>query len=174
MGVESYLHKYAKVVVSSWLRKKIRIGKKFKGMSNLKLDLDYEELKKQKPMLGVYMEYPVCKDMKTKKKIGIDIMWNKWLVDNNLDSKVKSKSRIPTSYELKDIESYAKVVGVFDIGIITNNKLKYVIEIEHKHPTTPKKIKFIQDNNIKGYEISAQKVMEQVQCPFTIDCLNEW
>lgn len=174
MGVESYLHKYAKVVVSSWLRKRIRIGENFKGLSNITLDIDYTELKKQKPMHGVYMEYPVCEDTKTKKKVGIDILWDDWLKDNKMESKVKSKNRIPTSYELKEMESELKVLGLFDIGLVDDGKLKYVFEIEHKHPSTAKKIKFIKDNVIKGYEISAQKVMEQVKCPYAIELINEW
>ena len=101
MGVESYLHRYGKKVVASWLRKKIRIGSNFKGLSNLKMDLDFKELQQEKPMLGVYEEYPVCKDLKTNQKVGIDIKWDKWLTNNNLDSGVKSRTRIPTLYELK-------------------------------------------------------------------------
>ena len=56
MGVESYLHKYAKVVLCAWLRKKIRIGATFKGLNNIPISL---ESPKQSPMYNVYPEYPV-------------------------------------------------------------------------------------------------------------------
>ena len=37
MPVESYMHKYAKTVLASWLRKKLRIGEKYKGLENIPL-----------------------------------------------------------------------------------------------------------------------------------------
>lgn len=175
MGVESYLHKYAKVVVCSWLRKKIRIGEKFKGLNNISLSL---KLPKESPMYGVYPEYPVCKSLlkadgceasiNTNQIVGLDIMWDKWLKDNGLDAKVKSRTRIPTLYELKDMTQHLEVITIFDIGLVDEGKLKYIFEIEHTHACTAKKIKFIEENNLIGYELSAQKVMEQVKLPFTI------
>jgi hypothetical protein len=190
MGVESYLHKYAKIVVCSWLRTKIRIGEKFKGLDNIKLSL---KLPKQSPMYSVYSEYPVCKslikpennnvnnidnieniDNNISTIIGLDVMWDVWLTNNNLNDKVKSKTRIPTIYELKDIADKLEIITVFDIGIVDESKLKYVFEIEHTHASTARKIKFIEDNNLIGYELSAQKVMEQVKLPFNIPINKEW
>jgi hypothetical protein len=55
---ESYMHKYAKTVLASWLRKKIRIGEKFKGMCNIPLKLG----DKRPPCMDIYIEYPVCMD----------------------------------------------------------------------------------------------------------------
>jgi len=55
MPVESYMHKYAKMVLASWLRKKIRIGEKYKGLDNISLPI-----KGKSPMYNVYVEYPVC------------------------------------------------------------------------------------------------------------------
>lgn len=174
MGVESYLHKYAKIVVCAWLRKKIRIGAKFKGLNNIPLDL---ELPKKSPMFSVYPEFPVCKSISDGKLVGIDIEWIEWLTQNNLQTLIKSKSKIPTVYELKEhkeLETKLKLVSVFDIGIVDKGSLKYIFEIEHTHPSTPKKIKFIKEHKIIGYEISAQKVMEKVKLPYAIDIENSW
>ena len=176
MGVESYLHKYAKVVVCSWLRKKIRIGEKFKGLNNIPLNL---KLPKSSPMYSVYPEYPVCKSLLTAKDegpiiVGLDVMWDKWLTDNGLDDKIKSKSRIPTIYELKELTDKLETVTVFDIGIVDEGKLKYVFEIEHTHACTTRKIKFITENKIIGYELPAQKVMEQVKLPYTVPINRQW
>jgi len=175
MGVESYLHKYAKVVVCSWLRKKIRIGSNFKGLNNVELSL---ESKKEGPMFNVYPEYPVCKcKTSTLEKVaivGLDVMWDKWLKDNGIDDKVKSRTRIPTIYELKDMSDKLEIITVFDIGVIDESKLKYVFEIEHTHACELKKIKFIEDNGLFGYELSAQKVMEQVKLPFMLPINRSW
>lgn len=172
MGVESYLHKYAKVVVASWLRRKIRIGTKFKGLNNIPLDL---KIKEKGPMFGVYTEFPVCKviDEQNNVLIGIDCTWEEWLIKQG--ESVKSKSKIPTLYELQTtFKNKLKILAIFDLVIIDEKRLKYVFEIEHTHPSTSKKIRFIKDHGLIGYEISAQKVMEQVKLPYTITILNEW
>ena len=174
MGVESYLHKYSKVVVCAWLRKKIKIGTtKFKGLNNIPLELVSP---KNAPMFNVYPEYPVCKskDKSNTNIVGLDIMWKDWLTQNNLDSKVQSKSRIPTIYDLKNMTDRLEVLTIFDIGVVDDNKLKYIFEIEHTHACTPKKIKFINEHNLIGYELSAQKVMEQVKLPYCIEVNKEW
>lgn len=170
MGVESYLHKYAKIVVASWLRRKIKIGKNFKGLSNIFLEL---ESPKERPMFNVYMEFPVCKDT-TGIFIGLDCEWRDWLTKQGKMDNVKSKSKIPTLYELKENFKDLKVMSIYDIGIVDKKRLKYVFEIEHKHSCSPKKIKFIKDNDLIGFEISAQKVMEQVKLPYAIECVNKW
>lgn len=171
MGVESYLHKYAKIVVASWLRRKIRIGTKFKGLNNIPLEL---ELPKKSPMFGVYTEFPVCKTLDDGKLIGLHIKWEEWLNDNGLLSKIKSKTKIPTIYELKDLSDKLKIMSIFDIGIVDKGELKYIFEIEHTHACTPRKIKFINKHKIIGYELSAQKVMEQVKLPYAIDINTYW
>lgn len=169
MGAESYLHRYAIVVMCSWLRKKIRIGPKFKGLNNIPLDLEYP---KKSPMYSVYPEYPVCKD-KSGCLVGLQCSWDEWLTSKKL--KVKSRSGIPSSYELKDqFKDKLKIISIFDVGVVDKGKLKYIVEIEHTHPCTAKKIRFIESNGIIGYEISAQKVMEKCGSPYMIDTLKEW
>lgn len=171
MGVESYLHKYAKIVVASWLRKKIRIGPKFKGLSNIPLELEFP---KKKPMYNVYTEFPVCKSLIDDKIIGIDVEWDKYIDEHDLQSNVRSKTKIPTIYELKDMNDKFKLLSIFDIGIVDKGKLKYIFEIEHTHACTPRKIKFINNHKLIGYELSAQKVMEQVKLPYAIDINTSW
>ena len=176
MGIESYLHKYSKIVMCAWLRKKIKIGTtKFKGLNNIPLDL---KSPKKGPMFNVYPEYPVCKNkgpnVEDTSVIGLNVMWDEWLTNNNLNDKVKSKSRIPTVYELKDLSDIVEVITIFDIGVVDDGKLKYIFEIEHTHACTPRKIKFINEHELIGYEISAQKVIEQVKLPYCIDINREW
>lgn len=103
MGVESYLHRYAKITLAGWFRKRIRIGEMYKGLNNIDLVLDWEwcQTKTPKGTCGVYMEYPVCKDIKTKKIIGLtEGSWGRWLKKNELS--VSSKTDIPTLYELNE------------------------------------------------------------------------
>lgn len=173
MGVESYLHKYAKVVVCSWLRKKIRLGKNFKGLNNLDICLIDDA---KSPMFNVFDEYPVCmcSDIDDNVIIGVDVLWDVWLQENNLLDKIKSRNKIPTKFELDQLKDKLKCITIFDIGIIDQGKLKYVIEIKHTHPCTPKKIKFIKEHNLIGYELDAQKIMEQVKLPYTAPIENEW
>ena len=173
MGVESYLHRYAKIVMCGWLRKKIRIGSKFKGLSNIPLEL---ETHGEKPLFNVYSEYPVCKD-KDGILIGLDCGWEEWLKKHDKLDDVKSKYHIPTLWELKNNFKELKVLYIFDIAVIDKhrtNRVKYVIEIQHKHSCTTKKINFIKEHTIIGYEISAQKIMEQVKLPYSISILNKW
>lgn len=176
MSVESYLHKYAKIVVASWLRKKIRIGPKFKGLNNIPLEL---ELPKKSPMYGVYTEFPICKsfiDPNNPIIVGIDITWDQYIDKYDLQSNIKSKTKIPTVYELKDLvsDNKLKILSIFDVGIVDKGKLKYIFEIEHTHACTPKKIKFIHKHKLIGYELRAQKVMEQVKLPYAIDIKTSW
>lgn len=176
MGVESYLHKYAKVVLCAWLRKKIRIGSSFKGLNNILLTL---ESSKESPMYNVYQEYPVGKCLISPSPdkeiiVGIDVMWDEWLKEHKLEGFVRSKYSIPTIYELKELKDKIDLITVFDVSIIDNDKLKYVFEVEHTHPCTSKKIKFINDHKIIGYELSALKIMEKVKLPYEISILRSW
>jgi len=54
---ESYAHRFAKQALASWLRGRSRVGKNFKGLQPF---LPYLPISTNKPMYGVYEEYPVC------------------------------------------------------------------------------------------------------------------
>lgn len=170
---ESYLHRYAKVTLSSWLRKKIRIGPNFKGLNNIDLSGASSGLSKLSPMYGVYTEYPVCSDG-SDQIIGLTITWSEWLTKNNIT--VNNKTNIPTVYDIKQFDKKLKVklLYVFDVAIVDSVGIKYVFEIEHKNPSTPEKVQFLLDRKIIGYEISAQKIMEQVKLPYNIEFLHYW
>jgi hypothetical protein len=195
MGVESYMHKYAKVVLAGWLRKKVRIGEKFKGLDNIILTLS--NTPKTSPMCNVYSEYPICKD-KNGNIIGLSMNdesqiqsqtqsqiqsqtqiqhpWEKWLHDNK--RKVSAKHNVPTSYELKEYvdSKELSILHIFDLVYINPNtkSVESVFEIMHKHLVTEYKKKFIEENKLKGYEISAEWIMNKVQSPFHVECLNTY
>jgi len=183
MGVESYMHKYAKVVLAGWLRKKVRIGEKFKGLDNIQFTLSREG-GKSSPMCNVYSEYPICKNkdgniiglnMNTKES-QLNHPWEQWLKDNN--RKVSAKHSVPTSYELKEyIDSKElTILHIFDLVYINplTKSVETIFEIMHKHPVTEYKKKFIEENGLKGYEISAEWIMNRVQSPFHVECLNTY
>lgn len=184
MGVESYMHKYAKVVLAGWLRKKVRIGEKFKGLDNIQLTLS--DTPSKKPMCNVYTEYPICKD-KNGNIIGLKIQntntqnknehpWDEWLKNNN--RKVSAKHNVPTSYELKQYVDSKEltILHIFDLVYINpiTKSVESVFEIMHKHPVTEYKKKFIEEYNLKGYEISAEWIMNKVQSPFHVECVNTY
>lgn len=171
MTVESYLHKYAKIVVAAWLRKKIRLGSTFQGLNNIPIAINTPI---GTPMYNVYTEYPVCLDKNDNSIVGLQCSWTDWLDKNNVQ--VHGKHNVPTFKELKDehLKDKLKILYVFDIGIVDDGKLKYIFEIEHTSPCTDDKIKFINDNKIIAYELSAQKIMEQVKLPYCFEPSKKW
>lgn len=182
---ESNMHYYSKIVVSSWLRK--MVGKNCKGMNNLNIEtVD----KKFSPMFDVYTEYPVCFDQKTRKIVGLCrtsdtklngacCIWEDWF-EENPEFKVKAKSKIPTSYEIKqNMKNRLTILYLFDIGVIDNGKLKYAFEIEYKHPIDDKKAKFIEKHQITTYEISAEWIMNLTRdskypIPYDVECKRKF
>ncbi len=167
---ESYLHRYAKIVLSGWYRKYIRIGKDFKGLNGISLDLDWDYCKNFTPkgMYGVYLEWPICIDKKTKETIGLTLnSWKDWLSTNKID--VVSKTYVPNLKELKELSKKLKVLHIFDIVIIDKCGLKYVFEVCHKNPCDDSKIEWLKDHKINGYEFDANWIMSLVQSPFNVD-----
>lgn len=174
MTVESYMHKYAKTVLASWLRQKVRVGEKYKGLENIPLPV-----KGKSPMFNVYVEYPVCSF--NDELVGVtgntdsDHPWISWLNKNG--KKAKAKHGVPSSFELKDWEKAGcklKILHVFDVAVIDPETgcLHSVYEIQHKHPVTEYKKKFLEDNDIDGFEISAEWIMNKVKAPFTVECIQ--
>lgn len=173
MGVESYMHKYAKIVLAGWLRKKVRVGETYKGLDNIPIPVQ----KGTSPMFSVYMEYPICKD-KQGNIIGMENTkkdsnpWDQWLKANG--KKVAAKHNIPTNYELKEWENELTILHIFDIVMIdpASRKVHSIFEIMHQHEITDNKKKFIQENQVPCYEISAEWIMNKVKSPFHIDCIQ--
>lgn len=167
---ESYLHRYSKIVLSSWYRKYIRVGKTFKGMNGINLNIDWDYCKNSTPKgtFGVFQEWPVCMDKKSKKTIGLTLeSWKEWLTENSF--KVVSKTNLPNLKELKDLFKKLKVLHLFDVAIVDNTGLKCVLEVCHKNPCDDSKIEWLKLNNIPGYEFDANWIMSLVQSPFNLD-----
>jgi hypothetical protein len=175
------MHKYAKIVLASWLRKKIRIGEKFKGLCNIPLKFG----EKRPPCMDVYIEYPVCMDKSTNQLVGLKwknvattknngccLAWNEWLQNNKLT--VQNKNGVPTNYELNEgqFKEKLKIVTIFDIGAVYKGELYAVFEVCHTHPIDDKKKQFIINNRLTAYEISAEWIMNKVQSPYEVECIQ--
>ena len=167
MSVESYLHKYAKTVMASWLRK--LTGRNFRGLNNIGITL---KNKPTGPMFGVYTEYPVCQDTQSKSLIGIDESWEHWLSNNNVTA--KAKHGIPTRWELKEWKDKCKMIHIFDIVVLDNTQIAYAFEICHKHPIEDPKIEFVKQHEIPCYEVAAQWIMEKCKLPANLETLRNF
>jgi hypothetical protein len=144
MGNESYLHKYAKQTLASWLRRK-RSGKLKWILEDITLSSWNDNKSKT---IGVCIEYPLVKISGGEYK-GHTISWD---------------NKIPTYYQLK--QDNIKPEFMFDIAVINNSgNIESVFEIEFKSPMTQKKIKFLNDHNIKYYEVSALDIMTNCRPP---------
>lgn len=169
---ESYLHKYAKVVLCGWIRKKIRIGSRYKGLNGFDLDVDFDWCLKNGPkgMCNVYQEYPVCLDVETKNIIGLKSRdWEKWA--HTYDVKLLSRSGIPLTKELKQFtkEKKIKILNVFDVAVVSKEGLHSVYEILKTHAASDEKVEWLKSYGIKGYEIDASWIMDRVQPPFKVE-----
>jgi len=151
MGNETYLHRYAKQTLASWLRRK-RSGGKFKWMLQ---DVSVSEWKSSSSKtVGVCIEYPIVKTTGGEYQ-GHTISWN-----NN----------IPTYYQLK--RDQIKPEFMFDIAVINDSgEVESVFEVEYKSPMTAKKIKFLNDHGIKYYQIPAINIMTCCHPPKNLSCL---
>ena len=171
-SVESYLHKYAKTTLASWLRKKYSGMRKC--LENIEKSESVQKLPKDcAPYYNVYVEYPVGIN-KNADVCGIDDkskvnnsnnycqIWDNILGDN----KTIRKDRIPTGPELTKYD--IKPLFIFDIVLVENNKIKYIFEIKHKHAITQKKRKFLEKHSLEMYEIDAVSVLENVRIPWNL------
>lgn len=168
MSCESYMHKYAKIVLASWLRKKIKIGEKYKGFPSVDMTSlgIFPNNRGTKPMWNVWLEYPVCQYQN--KVIGLDGQWKKYLDQNKL--KVNSRHNIPTRYEVSKMD----ITGLyfFDVAIVDEEGIKAVFEVRHKHDMTPDKIAWLEKYKIPYYEIDATWIMSRVKPPFVLECVQ--
>lgn len=166
-GVESYMHRFAKQTVASWLRKRSKVGSNFKGLQPI---LNSLPLHNKGPMFGVFEEFPVSQD------IGITLCanpecsstdhgWNCWTLANN--KKTCQRNGIPTLRELHDWK--LPTTWIFDIGIIdTHGKLCFVAEICHKNPMNDAKIAWLKLHNIQWIELNAEWIMNRIKSPFDL------
>ena len=160
---ESYMHNYAKITLTSWLRKKYNKG------WNCLINLNDPTMKNKSDSKKwkILTEYPVCKSNNKKSLIGVDIMWNDW---NNKSHKFVRKDGIPEYWELK--KNGIDVLFIFDVVLIYDDVIISVFEVEHKNPSNDKKIKFLKKNNIKFYELSAFDILDNTHPPKNLTCLK--
>jgi hypothetical protein len=131
--------------------------KNFKGLHNINFKCSTPAVT---PMFGVYTEYPVCLDKKSKKIIGLDVTWDNY--SKNSSFKPKAKHGIPSKYEIKKCPELLTVLHIFDVAVLDGEKLAYIFEIKHTHAVDAKKIKFSEKHKIPMYEVAAQWVLEKV------------
>lgn len=152
---ESYAHKFAKETVSSWFKEKWQENK-LKQLKNSYFIFEWQPdvLDEQHGML---LEYPILSRKLidgTREILGVTAIWDKYP-------------------DLENLASDLRVEAVLDIGICSNGKLVYGLEIVHKHPCTPKKLVFIKQMQmkygLKVYEINASWVLDQIRRPSCIE-----
>lgn len=188
---ESLAHRYAKQTLASWLRARSRVGANFKGLQPV---LPHIPLSTDKPMYGVYEEYPVCRAEKlSSRQIGLTCDMNVGTVASTTDwhawaaqhGKIASKSHgIPSKKDIKQWNDARKrsdrtritSAQYFDIGIVSNGRLSVVFEIQHTHPSTPEKIAWLEHERVTWFEISADWILNRCSAPFSIEgaILKPW
>lgn len=151
MGSESYLHRYAKQTLASWLRRK-RSGK----MSWALQEITMTDWTISDRVYGVCIEYPIIK--KDNEYKGHTISWN---------------GKIPTYNQLK--KDNIRPLFMFDIAVINcdTGKVEVVFEVKYKSGMTAKKIKFLKDHGIEYYEIPALSILTCCRPPKNLLCLNK-
>lgn len=182
-GVETYLHRHAKGVLATWLRGRSKVGVNFKAFPGIRADIP---LSTDKPMYGVYEEYPVVITQDDEPEpIGHRRLCeggecdhkHAWECYNSMMFKVSSKMHgIPSARDIKRFNEKTfpqtnrlKMRWFFDVGIVDNEgRLCTVFEVCHSNPMTEAKIEWLNENNVKWYEISAEWIMGRVRSPFSL------
>ena len=146
---ESYMHHYAKEIIQSWLISAWQFNRKNNYTNTLfifewKVDCSDSNY-------GIRLEYPILSKLRpdsTKMVLGVDTAW--------------------TSYpNLDKLTDGVKIESVLDLAIIEDGKVKYGIEVVHKHICSKRKRIFLKEHapHIPVYEISAEWVLGQVRGP---------
>jgi hypothetical protein len=151
-GCESYAHRYAKKTVRDWFLEKWDFNQEH-GYRNTYYIFDWEATYQHRER-GVRLEYPILSRKladDTMEVFGIEPAWGDY---PDLEQ-AKEKGNI--------------VNAILDIAIISNNRLKYGIEIVYKHPTPPIKRKFLSQQGIEVYEINALWVLNQIRKPAKLE-----
>jgi hypothetical protein len=143
---ESYMHRYAKTTLGSWLNRKA--SKKLPHILN---DIFIPTSQNYK----IYYEYPICSD-KHGNIIGLDKPWT---------------NKIPSYRQLKNNKDL-NILFIFDVVYFEDNSIKYIYEICYKSPITDKKINFLKKYNLECYELSAQDILDKSFPPKNISYLN--
>lgn len=176
-GVESYMHLFAKQTVASWLRGGVRVGQNFKGLQPIGQFLPALPQTAQ-PMMGVYEEFPIALVKGTDQQhIGLSIGceekcehrhgWDCYAAKT--ERKFHKMHGVPTAKEVNECKEIA-CKHIFDVAVISgaDAKIVFVVEICHKNPIDAAKVAFLNNHNIRWFELSAEWVMNQVRSPFSV------
>lgn len=171
-GVESYMHRFAKQTVATWLRSRSKIGVNCKGLQPLLpvlplLDQSFA------PMYGVYEEFPICKTA-SGQLIGLGLSWKEWRETSGM--KVSKQHGIPSQKDISAWNQLAKTKDeklsmewFFDVGVVdASQRLCCVCEVVHKNPVEDAKIAWLNENKISFAELNAEWIMTRVKSPFSL------
>jgi hypothetical protein len=187
-SAESYLHRDAKAVLASWLRKRARVigsGSQYKGLQGLPLADGTDCAMLDSVMRGVYLEYPVCKT-ENKGVVGLRRLCPKecqhvtgWHCFASQHPTIQApKHGIPTAKQIREYNATTKktadnpklkVQYFLDVAEVDHNGvLRTAYEVIHKHECDGEKVAWFDGTGICWHEISALWIMERVKPPF--DC----
>lgn len=143
------MHYYAKHIIQEWFISAWKFNRQH-GYSNRLFIFDWK-IDCSDPNYGVRVEYPILSKLRpdgTKMILGIDTVWTEY---PNLDK----------------LANNVKVEVVLDIALVEDGRIKYGIEVVHKHLCSGKKREFLEQecSHVTVYEISAEWVLCQLRGP---------
>lgn len=146
---ESYMHYYAKEVIQGWFISAWKFNRR-NGYDNKLYIFDWK-VDCSDQNYGIRLEYPILSKIRpdgSKMVLGIDTIWS-------------------TYPDLDNLGHGVKVEAVIDVVIIEDTKVKYGIEVVHKHICTKNKRLFLKEqlSSVPVYEISAEWVLGQIRGP---------
>jgi hypothetical protein len=167
MGVESYMHRFAKATFAEWLRQLARetgsdeYTKPFPARNGQ--DPIGWRVNRGGPHFGVWEEYPVAENY------GITPVWDEWWTEEGEEEAAWMKEgRTPTREECRSIGYEPEFI--FDIAVQHKGSIVYAIEIVHKNDVSERKLRKMQDiidiqGWVKVYVVPAKWVLSQIGRP---------
>ena len=147
-STESNAHYYGKIVFRDWLWKKSDYNRKHNYKNVLSIfEWDCNDVNK-----GVLLEYPILSKTLTdgrKDILGLRSVWSEY----------------PTAEQI--LQRKLRIEATIDLVIYEKGRIKYGIEIVHKHVCTKAKREFLYSLNeynidFPVYEVSASWILDQI------------
>jgi hypothetical protein len=143
------MHYYAKEVIQEWLISAWRFNQKH-SYDNKLFIFDWK-INCCDPNYGIRLEYPILSKLRpdgTKMVLGTDTVWTEYP-------------------DFERLTEGIKVEAVLDVALIEDKRVKYGIEVVHKHVCSKRKRLFLKEEckDMEVYEISAEWVLGQVRRP---------
>ena len=148
---ESYAHYYSKEILMSWFKKKYDSKKTTSNFYIFDWDTEFRD-----PDRGIRLEYPIISreikksELTIKEYIGMDPAW--------------PRNQYPDLEKV--LKNGRQIEAIIDLVVISNGKVKYGLEVVHKHPCSVSKLLFLREMKKKYgfsvYEISAEWIMNQL------------